>query len=607
MAHPWPTFSPEANYTALMSGAGPASTLAYAETLGAHAANLQTVVAASAATGTATYGANWQGASAAASATTQTALDTQHELLIAALLEKAPHVAAAAAAHQTALASMVTAEQALANRIGEHAAEQINLITLGALTPRIAALNLQYYGHMWPRNAAAGAAYGVALRASTAAIMLPFPPAVAGASPVAPAVAAAALAENAAMSAAGATMQASEQALQAAITPAAAATQTGAAAMREAAPLAATQTPARTVTGASQAPTGMFTRLPQAGAVAAPTAATPGGQGLASSQVDQALISRAETLTPPTGSAPGPGGVASGYPGAGFTSYVRPTGDGFTPPPAEQASSARPGMLNAAELRGPVTTAPLTTTGSTAAQPLAYVHPEPPRPTVSSTPSPPRQLDLGDTAHTLNLPPPPPRSPTSPPPASPPALPPSGVTDVPATPLNEMRDPTGTGEGGEGGIEQFEGGPPGGAFSGGGGGFGGGGNPGRGGGGSTTGGGTPGGGLKGGGPEPPRAGTEPPKGEPAEPPSPAPEPSPPQGINGFTDHGREQINNRDGHGVNDRALQDAVDHPTMAPLYETDEAGRGAWLYYGKDATVILNKDGQVVTAWARGRDGWRH
>ncbi|WP_242657843.1 hypothetical protein [Mycobacterium kubicae] len=52
----------------------------------------------------------------------------------------------------------------------------------------------------------------------------------------------------------------------------------------------------------------------------------------------------------------------------------------------------------------------------------------------------------------------------------------------------------------------------------------------------------------------------------AEPPFP-----PPTQISGFTDHGREQINERDGHGVNDRALQDAVEHPTKPPVYETDD------------------------------------
>jgi guanyl-specific ribonuclease Sa len=399
--------------------------LAYGETLSAEAANLQTVTAASAATGATTYGASWQGLGATASATTQTALDTQHQLLVAALLEKVPHVAAAAGAHQTALASMVTAEQAVANRMEESAAQKINPAVLGALTPRITALNLEYYGQMWPRNAGAGAAYGAALRASTAAIMVPFPPTVAGASVAAPAVAAAALAENEAMAAAGATMQASEQAVQAAITPTAAAAQA-------AAPLAATQTAAQPVAASPRPPAGMFAQPSQARGLPAQTVATPGGQGLASPQVQQALTARAETLTPTTGSAPGPGGVASGYPGAGLTSYVRPKGDGFNPPKAEQASGASPGMLNAAALT-------TTSAASAAVQPLAYVHPEPPRPTIASTPSQRPQLDLGDTAQTKNIPPPQP--PTSLPPATPPPAPHGG----PQGPAPDGNGPSGPG------------------------------------------------------------------------------------------------------------------------------------------------------------------
>lgn len=590
MSHPWPTFSPEANYTALASGSGPASTLAYGETLSAEAANLQTVTAASAATGAATYGASWQGMGATASATTQTAMDAQHQLLVAALLEKVPHVAAAASAHQTALASMVTAEQAVANRMEEATAQHINPTVLGALTPRIAALNLEYYGQMWPRNAGAGAAYSAALRASTAALMVPFPPAVAGASAAAPAVAAAALAENAAIAGAGATMQASEQAVQAAITPAAAAAQA-------AAPLAATQTAAQPVALSPQPPVGMFAQPSHAGGLPAQAVATPGGQGLASPQVQQALTARAETLSPPTGSAPGPAGVASGYPGAGLTSYVRPKGDGFSPPTPEQASGASPGMLNAAAL----TTASV---APAAVQPLAYVHPEPPRPTVASTPAQRPQLDLGDTAHTKNIPPPPPQPPPPPAPQPPPGPPAQGFTGpaVPATPLNDMHDPTGTGEGGDGGLGEFAGGPPGGAFGGGIGGLGPGGNLGRGGGGgSTTGGGTRGGGRTGGNQTPPESG-------PKLPPTAAEPPFPPPGrINGRTSHGEDSIESRDGHGVNDHALQDAVEHPVSPPRFKLDEQGRGSYVYDGKDATVVLNQDGQVVTCWATNHNGWRH
>ena len=88
----------------------------------------------------------------------------------------------------------------------------------------------------------------------------------------------------------------------------------------------------------------------------------------------------------------------------------------------------------------------------------------------------------------------------------------------------------------------------------------------------------------------------------AEPPFP-----PPRQIEGYTGHGRDSVDDRDGHGVNDDALQDAVEQPLSPPSYQIDEQGRGAYLYQGKDATVVLNKDGQVVTAWPNNHHGWRH
>jgi hypothetical protein len=82
---------------------------------------------------------------------------------------------------------------------------------------------------------------------------------------------------------------------------------------------------------------------------------------------------------------------------------------------------------------------------------------------------------------------------------------------------------------------------------------------------------------------------------------------PPRQIDGYTSHGRESVDDRDGHGVNDDALQDAVQHPLSPPSYQIDQQGRGAYIYQGKDATVVLNKDGQVVTAWPNNHHGWRH
>jgi hypothetical protein len=85
------------------------------------------------------------------------------------------------------------------------------------------------------------------------------------------------------------------------------------------------------------------------------------------------------------------------------------------------------------------------------------------------------------------------------------------------------------------------------------------------------------------------------------PPFPAPEE-----INGYTDHGRVRIEGRDGHDVSDSAMQDAVKHPIGPPEYAPDEQG-GNYTYVGRDATVILNKEGKVITAWANSRSGWRN
>jgi hypothetical protein len=80
----------------------------------------------------------------------------------------------------------------------------------------------------------------------------------------------------------------------------------------------------------------------------------------------------------------------------------------------------------------------------------------------------------------------------------------------------------------------------------------------------------------------------------------------PKEITGRTDHGEQQIQTRDGHGVNDQAVNDAVTNPTKPPKYVPDKYG-GSYRYVGKDATVNLNKDGQVTTAWARNSSGWRN
>lgn len=81
---------------------------------------------------------------------------------------------------------------------------------------------------------------------------------------------------------------------------------------------------------------------------------------------------------------------------------------------------------------------------------------------------------------------------------------------------------------------------------------------------------------------------------------------PPKQITGKTAHGEDQMATRNGHGVNDAAAHDAVTNPIKSPQYRSDPYG-GTYRFTGKDAVVNLNEKGEVVTAWARSRAGWRH
>jgi hypothetical protein len=71
-------------------------------------------------------------------------------------------------------------------------------------------------------------------------------------------------------------------------------------------------------------------------------------------------------------------------------------------------------------------------------------------------------------------------------------------------------------------------------------------------------------------------------------------------ITGYTRHGLNQAMSRDGVGVGTKAILDAVRNPS-----KVIEQSDGAMKYVGANATVILNKAGEVVTTWARNASGW--
>jgi hypothetical protein len=80
---------------------------------------------------------------------------------------------------------------------------------------------------------------------------------------------------------------------------------------------------------------------------------------------------------------------------------------------------------------------------------------------------------------------------------------------------------------------------------------------------------------------------------------------PPTQIRGRTRHGEEQTAGRDGgSGVSDEAMEDAVANPVKPPEYRPSN---NTYRYTGKDAVVSLSEHGDVVTTWAKTRNGWRH
>jgi hypothetical protein len=209
----WPISTPEANHTRLVSGTGPATTLAnmaaWLTQLATHelsfgASQLNTV----------NTGASFIGLGGTASAAASTELNSALQLLTAWVVEKPPLAEAAVTAYESACSTMIPAPVCEANRMEEVADNAINPSVWGALTPRIADLNLEYFGEHWPHNASAGAAYGAVLSGLTALLAVP-PPVAPMADPAAGAAgSAAAIAQTTAQATGTQAMQAGSKAAE---------------------------------------------------------------------------------------------------------------------------------------------------------------------------------------------------------------------------------------------------------------------------------------------------------------------------------------------------------------------------------------------------------
>jgi PPE-repeat protein len=316
--------------------------------------------------------AQWQGVGSVASVITSTGLNAGLQTLVGWTAEKIGVTTAAIEAFMIARSSVIPSVVSTTNRAEWHALLDTNWF--GQNTPGMAERDGEYYGEHWPHNSGIGWTYSGALAALVAALAVPPPVAPMGASPAGPAAAAAAVGQAAAQGGMNGAVQVGSQATQGAGQAASAPAEGGGQLS------SLLQTPMQLISGVTE---------PLQQAVKAPMDALQGlgsmPQGLLSSMTSAfssagggnagAAGAAAEPFlagaTGPLGGAGGGGGVGvggGGFPGAGLTSYTRPTSS-FEPEAGGRPTSLRAGVLSASELRPP--TSPTSTGMGGSAMPMS--------------------------------------------------------------------------------------------------------------------------------------------------------------------------------------------------------------------------------------------
>lgn len=297
---------------------------------------------------------SWQGSGAMASTVAATGLNAGLQTMAGWTAHKIAVSQGAVDAFATAQSAVIPAVVSQTNRDEWTALNASNI--LGQNTPAIVERDLEYFGEHWPHNSGVGWTYSGALSALVAGLGVPPPIAPMGASPAAPAAAGEAVAQAAATTGAQDGVSLSDQAAQAA----------GQASSSSAGELTSqlgsvAEPLQQAVSGAVQ---------PLSGLTQAPMQATQGLTGLpqslmqslggmfpATAAVPDAAV--AEPVLAGSGTVGGLGtgaGGAGGFAGAGLTSYTRPTSS-FEPETGGRPTGLRAGVLNAAEVGSPSTSA----------------------------------------------------------------------------------------------------------------------------------------------------------------------------------------------------------------------------------------------------------
>ncbi len=299
--------------------------------------------------------AQWQGVGALASMVTSTGLNAGLHTLVGWTAEKIGVTTAAVEAFMIARSSVIPSVVSTTNRFEWQGLLDTNFF--GQNTPGIIERDTEYYGEHWPHNSSIGWTYSGALAALVAALAVPPPIAPMGASPAGPAAAASAVAQAAAEGGMNNAMQVGSQATQgagqAASAPAEGGSQLSSLMQQPLQMISGLTEPLQQVVKAPMDAFQGMASMPQGllqSMTSAFSSAGGGNAGAAGAAAEPFLAGAAG----PLGGGAGGGGVGAGgsFPGAGLTSYTRPTSS-FEPETGGRPTSLRAGVLNASELRGP--------------------------------------------------------------------------------------------------------------------------------------------------------------------------------------------------------------------------------------------------------------
>ncbi|MDT5350414.1 MAG: hypothetical protein QOH91_3701 [Mycobacterium sp.] len=301
--------------------------------------------------------AQWQGLGAIASMVAATGLNAGLQTLVGWTAHKIGVTQAAVEAFVIAQSTVIPSVVSQTNRDEWVVLNATNWF--GQNTPGIVERDTEYFGVHWPHNSRVGWTYSGTTRALVAALAIPPPAAPMGASPAAPAAAAEAVGQAAGQTGMSNAVQVSRQvtqtAGQTAGTPADAGGHLSSLLQQ---PMSMVSSVTEPLKGMVQAPMQTFqgfSSLPQtmlqSMAGMFPTAASPN----AAAAVAEPVLAAGGTAGGLGGASAGGAGGLGAFPGAGLTSYTRPTSS-FEPESGGRPVGLRAGVLNAADLRSPTAT-----------------------------------------------------------------------------------------------------------------------------------------------------------------------------------------------------------------------------------------------------------